>query len=127
MSDIGDNYILGVVAYHTGLTDIIKLQLAVEKGNEKQRLFDLGNSEGADYPLCDIAAELWKMRHNDTVKFDRVVTATAGTEKFRDILATIEAYKPDHTTAFKATEELRLLRKMFNRISREHRVEGIKV
>ena len=93
---IEDDYLLGIVCYHTGLTETARCQLRGMGEGERARLFLMGLRDAKLGTLADVAAELSMLRRRQPALFDALVVARIGQERHAAIVEAAKSYKPNH-------------------------------
>lgn len=94
---IEDDYRLGIVCYHTGLTETARCQLRGMGEGERARLFLMGLRDAKRGTLADVAAELSMLRRRQPALFDALVQARIGQERHAAIVEAAKSYKPNHS------------------------------
>ena len=120
-----DDYLLGVIVRHVGMTDIFaysrcylnqkkykqrpsedleQWRLRLQHYAERKKMFDKGFEEGANCTLDDIIYELWLIDASNPVQFERKLRISVGNAKADRIINRIRMY-PQSIRATKRTED----------------------
>ncbi len=91
---IEDDYLLGIVCHHTGLTETARHQLRGMGEGERARLFAMGLQDAPRCSLADIASELAALRRRQPALFDALVTARMGSDRHAAIVEAAKSYQP---------------------------------
>lgn len=109
LGNFSDDFVLGIVCAKTGLVSYALKTLKVIANFKKRRnLFMCGVRESEEYPLEDIAQDLWETRQDNPKTFDSLVLSKIGKEKFEKIKEAI-ANRPKHKHSFEVINELERL------------------
>lgn len=99
LSQIGDDWLLGIVCEKAGLVEYARCSLQIEEDEERIRLFEQGISNAWRYKLEDVANELWMIRNKTPRLFDLLVCRTMGSEHMREIHMVITRRKKRNSSA----------------------------
>jgi len=84
-SNIGDDYLLGVICFKTGLTEYVLSNLKGLKRRDRKKLFEMGMKDSNCFKLEDIAGEILDIRLSNPIFFDKKVRKKIGNYRLKEM------------------------------------------